>query len=649
MDPSSSSNDSPEPEQISMFEFNGTIYRTYAEMVAAKRERNKDYLDQKLSEISSFAGSSHATRDSCSVASSVSTKKKGHKKKRVASNSPVRRNPPRSASANASYKTDDGSDSSIASKASSSYSSKSSTSDEVCIADLVNTGSGRPPAEVVPKKKRANKEKKAAVSGSRRPAAKALSKKKSPSKKKATETVSRLPSPVRRDPQQSTASFTTDCSLGNLPSIYSKSRDIQPSQRPAASQRPPLQSGKGKLKSILSKPKFSRPIKMTQADIEARKAALRAKAPYRDLVHRVHRPRRKRNPKRAKSEYLKLDIPGQDTRNRGPSADNRLPPKDVKDMSYVLEHIVLEGFRVKNREMAWRNFCAVRGGPGKKNEAEAALNTSFTQEALYAVDMTLYAGLLNKTECPVASIRTQDDRESDDELIPKEYLLDHPKQNSSPMTQQKSPTRHVSESNKMDQLWIQEYGDGLDPRMFIDECLSLSGGEAEKYTALLIQVCWDRAVGAVSSTITVDLNETKPARGQNKDKDINQSEKKDDAVSDLSFHDQRLSLGSNLHTESMNIVGGVVDCILSDKSTFMLDVSKIDGRGACVVWRDVVNALNDCCRSNETDDIESSSEQPANENSPFISSLLNETTAKSIAIKLIDRYGASEQRSCNPA
>lgn len=590
-DPSSSSNSSSASKQSRVFQFNGMTYGTYAEMVAAKRERNKNYLDQKLSEISSIAGSSHFTRDIGSVASSVS-KIKTRKKKREASNSPVRRNPRRSASANASYKTDKGSDSSIQSKESSSYSNSSSGSDDVCIADLA------PAEEVAPKGTRAVKKKKAS--------AKVVSKK---------ATVSKLPSPMRRNPRQSTASLATDCSLGNVPSIYSKSRNIQPSQRPT------LQPGKGKLKSILSKPKFRQPIK---DDLKARKEALLAK-----LEDSVRMPKRTRKSKRSELEYLKLDIPDQDTRARGPFPDNLLPPEDMKDMTYVLEQIVLEGFRVKKREMAWRNFCTVSGGAGSKNEGEAALNASSTQEAMYAFDRTLYAGLLDKQECHnMATIGMQDDTESEDDLIPKEYLLKPQKHDCGPMAKQVSLAQTDYESNKIDQLWIQEYGDGLDPRMFVDEYLSLNSGEAEKYTSTILQTCWDRAVSAVSSKIAVDLNEKNQTSARNID-----PEKKGEVVLDS---DLRLSVGSNLHTETMNLVDGVMDCVLS---YLMTDMSKIDQGGDRIVWSDVVNVLNDHFQSTRSD--ESSSEQYANGS---ISCLLNESTLKSITMRLLDRYEASEQK-----
>jgi hypothetical protein len=59
-----SSQSSSESNQIKGFKFNGTVYPTYKEMVAAKRERNQLVLKQKMSEVASFAPQSTSSHNS---------------------------------------------------------------------------------------------------------------------------------------------------------------------------------------------------------------------------------------------------------------------------------------------------------------------------------------------------------------------------------------------------------------------------------------------------------------------------------------------------------------------------------------------------------------------------------------------------------
>lgn len=606
---SSSSEASSESKERTGFEFNGTIYATYSEMVSAKRERNRNFLQRRLSEIAETVGSMK-TRDS-SKDGTASKKRKNMAASH--SKSPVRRNPRRSASSTASYKQTPDGDSSISSKASYSYSGKSACSDDDNIEDT----------DDVQKEKQKKQAYTAAVD----------KKKRVPNPKpRRTKTIAAL----NRKPRQS----KTVASI--------------------VAYKPKVLGYESSISSVSSSSHFSQIVQKRKLEIQARNAAKRKKsAPKpknlksalrtgnkrkklraegatgvptvkvtRPRMERVRKPRRMKDPSAAKPEYLPLKVPNLYSRVRGPCANDLLPLQDIKEMSAILEHIVLGGFRVKRREQAWRDFCA-KGSSGINDNnvpRAAGLPNAAEKKAMYAVDRTLYAGVISNGSKQTESSTTQDETESDDDLIPREYLL-HGNNQSKPS----------NSSKEMDRQWIEEFGDGLDPTMFVDEYLSSNDGEAGKYTSLLLQKCWERAVGAVSGTINANLGKQQPTSSDGTDTNSHLLEKlctkKKEA--NQSLHDQRLAVSSDLHREAMSIVYGLIDLIFSDESDlakkFSEDEQESERRAN---WRDVVKVLNESVQSAKTCANSDSGKQPANS----LASLLDEATVKSITMRLIDRY-----------
>ena len=527
--PSNSSLDSSSASKKSKgFKFDGITYSTYNEMVAAKRERNRNFLQQKLSEISSFADKSVSSLDTSEAGSLAKPAPKKRRGRPDASQSisSVRRNPRRSATSAASYTEEE---SSLSSKSSSSYSEKSTSSEEdVCLADLVP----------IPD-----------------------------TKKKRAASNSRSGSQTKRRVRKETAIAQPTSEEGIVPRPHCRFKSHTP-------------------------------------------------------------------------EYLPIETPDQANRVRGPEADNLLPLSDIRDMSALLEHIVVDGFRIKSRELAWANLYS--GGSFPETDGE---NT------MYSVEKRLYQGLdgdHGKDNVKVESVDNDVKIESidndvkiesidnDDELIPKEYLISS------------DPTDNSSRMKHMDQIWIDEYGDGIDPMMFSDEYIaSNDNGEAGRYTSLLLQRCWDRAVSIASSTVTVDINST------HSDGEIDKAIKTDPAEmdfkeetdTDASFLDLRTSIASTLHSNTMNVVDGILDFILSDQSLFIQKILQKPEKNQQIHWYDICKLLQTKMKSTsaETNLLEPPMQQPADSNdaiSPWIT--FDEATVKAITMRLVEMYGSAD-------
>ena len=482
-------------------------------MVTAKRERNRTFLQQKLSEISSFADNkSVSSLDSgtSGILASAAPKKRREQKRPDASRSisSVRRNPRRSASSVASYAEDD--DSSLSSKSSSSYSEKSSSSDEdnICLADL-----GRE----------------------------------------------------------------------HLPSTNTEKKRDDASHRSGSQTKPH------------GRPQKRR--KLVTSTTEAHPYEVRIPQPESLFT--------------SQTEYLPLKTPDQDTRIRGPNADNLLPLSDVRDMTAFLEHIVVDGFRIKSREFDWIDFSS--GGSFAEGDG---------QNTMHLVDKRLYHGLDSDH---VEDVKVESDE--DDNLIPKEYRL------SLQPTDKKS-----ARIKDMDRLWIDEYGDGIDPIMYSDEYLaSNDNGEAGRYTSLLMQRCWDRAVDAVSSTVTVDLNK-KHSDGATDEADVKE---KTDTDTDTSFLHLRSSVASTLHSKAMNVVDRILDFILSEHSS---SIQKMPEQNQQVHWYDVCRSLQRTMVSNSTEtNTAEQSMQPLTNNNGTMNPMItfDEATVKAITMRLVEMYGSA--------
>lgn len=315
------------------------------------------------------------------------------------------------------------------------------------------------------------------------------------------------------------------------------------------------------------------------------------------IIRRKNRPAavpRPRHPFDTPNKYF-AENAVQRKRLRGPNSDNLLPILDVREMSVLLEHIVLEGLLARSRENDFREF----GARGNDVDGASVRNDSY-KKTTNAEDSKIYSAALNKDNTSSANHAVgMIGSDSDDELIPKEYLL-----SSNSLAQQ-----------EMDRVWIEEYGDGIDPRLFADEYIASNHGKDGKYTSLLVQSCWDRAVHEVSSTIPVNLD-TK------QQDEIDQRKKKPDGTdSEASLHNQRMAVASTLHANAMNIVNSVIDSLFSEQSS-LTQILNDESRCKRIQWHDVWKLMQALVSSNDS-------------NIPSF----NEATMNAISMRLIERYG----------
>jgi len=326
------------------------------------------------------------------------------------------------------------------------------------------------------------------------------------------------------------------------------------------------------------------------------------------IKRRKNRPAavpRPRNPFDASREYS-AKIAVQHKRLGGLESDDLLPMLDVREMAALLEHIVLEGLLARNRDNDLREFCA------RSTLIDSSSNPDRVSGLNDAEDSKIYAAALNKgNACKESHFNyaSKIGSDTDDELIPKEYLLS----NTSAAKQNRSAG---IKSEEIDRVWIEEYGDGIDPRMFADEYISSRNGKDGKYTSLLVQSCWDRAVHEVSSTIPVNLNTKKQDENDTKNEKFTK-----EIDSQASLHNRRMSVASALHANAMDIVNSVIDLLFSEHSS-LTQIMNDESRCKRVQWHDVCKLLQESVSAN-------------NSNIPSF----NEVTMNAISMRLIERYG----------
>eukprot|EP00956_Cyclotella_meneghiniana_P003741 scaffold4557_cov74-Cyclotella_meneghiniana.AAC.10 len=326
------------------------------------------------------------------------------------------------------------------------------------------------------------------------------------------------------------------------------------------------------------------------------------------IKRRKNRPAavpRPRNPFDASREYS-AKIAVQHKRLGGLESDDLLPMLDVREMAALLEHIVLEGLLARNRDNDLREFCA------RSTLIDSSSNPDRVSGLNDAEDSKIYAAALNKgNACKESHFNyaSKIGSDTDDELIPKEYLLS----NTSAAKQNRSAG---IKSEEIDRVWIEEYGDGIDPRMFADEYISSRNGKDGKYTSLLVQSCWDRAVHEVSSTIPVNLNTKKQDENDTKNEKFTK-----EIDSQASLHNRRMSVASALHANAMDVVNSVIDLLFSEHSS-LTQIMNDESRCKRVQWHDVCKLLQESVSAN-------------NSNIPSF----NEVTMNAISMRLIERYG----------
>ncbi|KAL9187923.1 hypothetical protein ACHAXT_006301 [Thalassiosira profunda] len=184
-----------------------------------------------------------------------------------------------------------------------------------------------------------------------------------------------------------------------------------------------------------------------------------------------------------------------------------------------------------------------------------------------------------------------------------------------------------------DRHWDEAFGDGIDPQTFVEECCkcthSVEGDGAsrlaEQFTSSLLQRCWDRAVHAASSTLTVDVAPSELSDGV----DMNY-------VSPLR---QQAAVNAILHREALITVDGLLDTILSKEDGVLNNQlpAKKKGRKAkatkseqsnSVDWRHILKHLQAAAEGDTT----------SNEDRSHV--VMNATALKALSMRLIERNGS---------
>ena len=247
--------------------------------------------------------------------------------------------------------------------------------------------------------------------------------------------------------------------------------------------------------------------------------------------------------------------------------------------------------------------------------------------------------------------------DEDDIVIPEEYLAEtntqHPTQQlSGTIPTINNPAKYnnmIRERNTyytskgIDRYWDEQFGDGIDHDLFIEKCCkgsciedqtagddgldtndntpNITGTQDEdikvggRYTASLLQRCWDRAVHAASSTLSVPLsNEMEEGGGEGAVK----TEENDTPLPN------RKDIDSALHQKARDAVDGILDTLLTKDSSLhlMLDDTKLKQR---IDWRDVLDCLWTAIEKQEK--------------SKDSEEVLDQSMIKSLSIRLIERYG----------
>jgi len=346
--------------------------------------------------------------------------------------------------------------------------------------------------------------------------------------------------------------------------------------------------------------------------------------------------------------------------------------KLVKDICIQTEQILVNGKRIRERERMYQEFrrrnggdriCSTDRSQTKQTREEDEHDDMSTHEDITStVDWKLFhssisVGCVDKNISPdwntaVEKIVPKFNSFMDDEddiIIPEEYLATEPNKQH-PTQQQLSETLPINnpvkynniiqEQNKyynskgIDRYWDEQYGDGIDPDLLVKEhckgsepstdgnTFNITGSqdqdlvEAKKgYIDSLLQRCWDRAVHAASSTLTVPLSDEieEGLEGAVKTEET-----------DLSPPNQKDVIDTALHQKARDVVDGILDTLFLAKDSslrLMLEDPKLKQRR--VDWRDVLNCLQAATEKQGT--------RKEGE--------LDQSLIKSISTRLIERYG----------
>jgi hypothetical protein len=254
--------------------------------------------------------------------------------------------------------------------------------------------------------------------------------------------------------------------------------------------------------------------------------------------------------------------------------------------------------------------------------------------------------------------------------------------------------RHVRyTSTGPDRHWDREFGDGVEPRTFVEErrrgggammpTTAISGEdtdavgeegprrggcdiaalECEGYTASLLQRCWDRSVHAASSSLTVSVVGGSRSSGSAHDArpPMESSAKLNAAMSSLREESNDASstalenheaVRSILHNEAMDLVDGILDALFAtggsdnDGLGRILDGCRAGTRRAAD-WRHVLKCLQTATATKgekvESKDNASGSTVKVCENRSRLVRLSN-LSLNSLSMRLVERYGTETHR-----
>jgi len=361
----------------------------------------------------------------------------------------------------------------------------------------------------------------------------------------------------------------------------------------------------------------------------------------------------------------------------------------VKDMCIQTEQILVNGKRIQERERIYQDFrsriggdriCSsnrsqdkmAREGEGEDDDDDMSSHEDITS----TVDWKLYHSsntigslaqgnggnickTLRDTDVEKDNTKLSSFMADEDDIdIPEEYLATE-KTNEPPTQQQLSETLPINNpvkynniiqerntyytSKGIDRYWDEQYGDGIDPDLFVEKCckgscadtstatdgLDNNGNigditdtededlvEAKKrYLDSLLQRCWDRAVHAASSTLTVPLSDE---TGVGLEGAVKTEEE-----TDISPPNKKEVIDSALHQKTRDAVDGILDTLLAKDSSLRLMLEGIKLKHQ-VDWHDVLDCLRTATEKQEKIKGEG---------------ILDQSMIKSLSIRLIERYG----------
>jgi len=351
----------------------------------------------------------------------------------------------------------------------------------------------------------------------------------------------------------------------------------------------------------------------------------------------------------------------------------------VKDICIQTEQILVNGKRIQERERIYQEFRKRSGGDRLyisqttkqarvEEEDDDDDDMSTHEDITSTVDWKLFhssitidsltqgnGGNIGKNirhdrDKAVEIVNPKISRFLDDEddiVIPEEYLASAEETDTYQQQTETLPINNPAKYNNIiqerntyytskgiDRYWDEQYGDGIDPDLFVEKCckgsepsidgnsFNITGTQDEdsmkakkRYMDSLLQRCWDRAVNAASSTLTVPLSDE---AGVELEGAVKTEEE------DNSSLPNRKDIDSALHQKARDAVDGILDTLLTKDSILRLKLEDPKLKHQ-VDWCDVLDCLKAAIEKQEKTRGEEG--------------VLDHSLMKSLSIRLIERYG----------